>query len=146
MSQDTKRHTSIESRQSQEVIRKRLWQMTRVKRGKAEEARIMDHPSLSFCLFQMKCFGLSDSDFTLNKENSFHRPGIWGQLELGQRSAGLGVGSWFPSYKSLELQSGAARDQGSTNTTQTRSHPIIWFSVSKFYFYWPMAFEQISTF
>ena len=129
MSQDTKRHTSRQQTwcwivgQSQEVNRKWWWRMTQVKRGKAEEARIMDHPSLSFCLFQMKCFGFSDTDFILNKENSLHGPASWGQLELGQRPAGLGVGSWFPSYKSLELRSGAARDQGSTNTTQTLSQP-----------------------
>ena len=45
------------------------------------------------------------------------------QLRPARARSALGVGSWLPSYKSLELRSGAARDQGSTNTTQTLSQP-----------------------
>ena len=47
------------------------------------------------------------------------------QLRPARARSALGVGSWLPSYKSLELRSGAARDQGSTNTTQTLSQYFV---------------------
>ena len=65
------------------------------------------------------------------------------QLRPARARSALGVGSWLPSYKSLELRSGAARDQGSTNTNLLH-HIYSSHYQFQFYFCWPLAFKQVT--